>query len=131
MDPHLLKSLFELCAIVALERNDPETELHTSDIIFDWNKGVAEGGVDRIEYNLAQNVQLIVDVYRPMSNLIQNWQGHLQLSVFLYLEREDVSDRISTHHTQIAIPGRAPPQKTILWCRGNGIRDREYFQSLR
>lgn len=131
MDPHLLKSLFELCTIVAFEWNDPETELHTSDIIFNRDKRATEGGVDGIKYNLAQNIQFIVDVYRSMGNLIQNRQGHLQFPVFLYLEREDVCDRISTNHTQIAIPRRTPPEKTILWCRGNGIRNREYLQSLR
>ena len=35
MDPYLLQSLFELCAIVAFERYDPETEFNPSDIVFD------------------------------------------------------------------------------------------------
>ena len=53
MDPYLLQSLFELCAIVAFERYDPETEFNPSDIVFDWEEGVGEGGIDGIEYNLS------------------------------------------------------------------------------
>lgn len=94
MHPNLLQSLLEGKTVITAKGQQSHAILNASQLILDRHHGITERIIARIRKYLFDYIQLVVDVDRPMRDLVEDWQCDLQFVVVLDFEGEDVGGGI-------------------------------------